>query len=112
MVARGCHYTEVPVHNLIAISETRDQTETSQHHQASGGDIYCTLSNSVCLRSLCYECQDAVTGGVCRVMAEFQDRNLAADSVKKHYVLICLPGQGVIRLSPDLGTTYQYRGEG
>ena len=54
-------------------------------------------------------------GCVCQAMAEFQDRNLAADSVKKHYVLICLAGQGVIRLSPDLSrvsTTYQYRGEG
>ena len=95
--------------------------ETRQRHIIRGGhdtiirppgatcDISLSRSNSYLTL---FSVMNAVTGCVCQAMAESRDRNLAADSVKKHYVLICLPGQGVIRLSPDLGTTYQYRGEG
>ena len=36
----------------------------------------------------------AMTGCVCQVMVEFQDTNLAADCVKKQYVLICLAASG------------------
>ena len=41
-----------------------------------------------------YECMAAMTGCVCQAMVEFQDTNLAADCVKKQYVLICLAASG------------------